>query len=364
MLYAKPLTILAMLGIALIWAGAAHAERSDVCMRLETRLADDDAQRQESYDRLSRYDRALAERTQALHAAIAERNQIGCRQRGFFFRQAAQPELCATLAADIGRLEAEITRLEAERARAQPRRAETRDHARQEILAALARNRCGPQYARHTTAPDFSGRSGNSFRDFFDERARQPSGYERDHGDYNRGQTYRTLCVRQCDGYYWPISFSTVSARFSQDAEICRSSCPGASVELYVHRNPEEDIGDAVSLSGAPYSAAPNAFRHRREYDAACNCGQRSVLATRVRSVLRRNDGDVWSPSEPAPERSERRPAMASVPLPRPHPGRDTSEGGSDSQQIKAESDHYVTRDGRRIRVVGPEFNYRRPGGG
>ena len=45
------------------------------------------------------------------------------------------------------------------------------------------------------------------------------------------GEAYRTVCVRLCDGYYWPISFGAGSAEFSRDsppaskAAACRPSC-------------------------------------------------------------------------------------------------------------------------------------------
>src|SRR5687767_1671517 len=40
------------------------------------------------------------------------------------------------------------------------------------------------------------------------------------------GGTYRTLCVRSCDGYYCPISYSTTREHFSADQEACQRMCP------------------------------------------------------------------------------------------------------------------------------------------
>src|SRR6202020_1088849 len=41
---------------------------------------------------------------------------------------------------------------------------------------------------------------------------------------------------------------------------------------LYAYRNPGEDMNQAVSTSGAPYSALPNAFRYRQEFTPTCAC--------------------------------------------------------------------------------------------
>ena len=85
--------------------------------------------------------------------------------------------------------------------------------------------------------------------------------------------------MRKCDGYYFPISFSTVPARFSADEQTCQSMCPGSDVALYIYRNPGEDVSQMVSLAGEPYSALPTAFRYRKEYDAACTCGAPAAAA-------------------------------------------------------------------------------------
>src|SRR5215467_7410334 len=37
--------------------------------------------------------------------------------------------------------------------------------------------------------------------------------------------TYRTLCVRLCDGFYFPISFAVPASSLERDAERCRASC-------------------------------------------------------------------------------------------------------------------------------------------
>lgn len=93
--------------------------------------------------------------------------------------------------------------------------------------------------------------------------------------DLDEGGAFRTLCVRTCDGYYFPISYSTSRARFGTDAEICRARCPGAETRLFAHRT-GEDSETAVSADDGqtPYTKMPNALRYRTEVVSGCGCGR------------------------------------------------------------------------------------------
>lgn len=90
--------------------------------------------------------------------------------------------------------------------------------------------------------------------------------------NFPRNATYRTLCVRTCDGYFFPISFSARPGQFGQDAAACEAMCPAAETGLFVYRNPGGDPEDMISLAGVPYTELPNAFRHRKEYVNGCSC--------------------------------------------------------------------------------------------
>jgi Protein of unknown function (DUF2865) len=114
--------------------------------------------------------------------------------------------------------------------------------------------------------------------DWFDrifESARRHSAPEseppRRRDDRPKGGMYRTLCVRLCDGFYFPISYSTRRGRFASDAKQCEQSCPAGS-RLFVHRNPGQDVDDMVDLDGRPYRSLPTAFLHRAQYIADCTC--------------------------------------------------------------------------------------------
>ena len=101
------------------------------------------------------------------------------------------------------------------------------------------------------------------------------------------GPTYRTMCVRMCDGFFFPVSFATGEEGFGRDAAVCRSMCPGAEAELFVHRNPGESVENLVSVSGMPYGDLPNANRFRVAYVEGCGCqpsADRRTMASLIRS--------------------------------------------------------------------------------
>jgi hypothetical protein len=79
----------------------------------------------------------------------------------------------------------------------------------------------------------------------------------------------RLVCVRKCDGYFFPLAGASGSA--ASDGELCRAQCPNADVEVFV--SPAYgDLKFGVSLSGTPYTALPNAFKYRTSYDPTCSC--------------------------------------------------------------------------------------------
>lgn len=88
------------------------------------------------------------------------------------------------------------------------------------------------------------------------------------------GGTFRTLCVRTCDGYFFPLSYSTGKRQFANDEARCTEICPAAQTELYVYRNPGGDPSQMMSLAGELYSEQPFANRYKSEYVEGCSCRQ------------------------------------------------------------------------------------------
>jgi hypothetical protein len=88
----------------------------------------------------------------------------------------------------------------------------------------------------------------------------------------NPNGSYRTLCVRLCDGSYYPMSEATQPGNFLADEEKCQSSCPSSSAKLFYHANPGQEVEQMVALDGERYADMANAFRFRTEYVKDCRC--------------------------------------------------------------------------------------------
>ncbi|WP_022723672.1 DUF2865 domain-containing protein, partial [Rhodopseudomonas sp. B29] len=144
-----------------------------------------------------------------------------------------------------------------------------RENQRRSVIQALAQNSCGPQYA--AAAQQSGGFLNNLFGGGNGGAPGAAPGAPP--ADLNaEGGTFRTVCVRSCDGYYFPISFATVPSRFADDEKTCKSLCPAAEASLYAYRNPGQDINSAVSINGQPYTSLPAAFRYRQEFNPSCSC--------------------------------------------------------------------------------------------
>lgn len=235
------------------------------------------------------------------------------------------------------------------------------------VLKALAVNRCPSAQVRP------KGRVGRIFSGLFGraplraDRGRDGRGDGGFAGGVPAAGSYRTLCVRSCDGYYFPISFAAPPRDLKRDAAACQALCPGQDVALYVRPSGDGEGSPQVSLAGVPYSALPTAFRYRSEYDRSCTCGQiDATLAAAFQAF-----------SVPPPEQSAARDgtvvgsiASPDVPLPRQRPTGDDpapameppgEEAGVTAVTAGGGGSVAYTRgpDGGKVRLVGPAEGYR-----
>jgi hypothetical protein len=235
-----------------------------------------------------------------------------------------------------------------------------REGQRRGILVALGQNDCGPQYRQYAN----SGPGG-----FFENLFGGGGGITQA-PDAPLAGTYRTLCVRTCDGYYFPISYSTVPGKFADDEQLCRRLCPASEVTLYSHRNPGEDVARAVSTSGRSYSELPNAFSYRKQYNAACQCrapGQSWAEALRQSQGLGPDQtverGDIVVTEERAKQLSQPRFDAQGKPV-KPDPGRpaantvagSAAQPAAEAPPAPAAEEKADEPGKRKVRAVGPTF--------
>jgi hypothetical protein len=97
-----------------------------------------------------------------------------------------------------------------------------------------------------------------------------PSEYEAPQ-PHVRDTTYRTLCVRMCDGFYFPISAATSSTNFTRDADKCSASC-GGDARLFYHPSSNTDVEGMLDMTGRAYASYPSAFMYRKKLVQGCQC--------------------------------------------------------------------------------------------
>ena len=82
---------------------------------------------------------------------------------------------------------------------------------------------------------------------------------------------YRTMCVRTCDGFYFPVSNSTKRSRLRRDNNSCQASC-GVPAKLFYYRNSSGSVDTMVDLNGRKYSSQKFAYKYRKKAVNNCRC--------------------------------------------------------------------------------------------
>jgi hypothetical protein len=80
-----------------------------------------------------------------------------------------------------------------------------------------------------------------------------------------------SICVRVCDGAFFPVSYISAQSRADSLGGVCQSLCPNADVVLYSMPF-GGTIDQAVSVTGEPYARLPNAHKFEQSFDATCSC--------------------------------------------------------------------------------------------
>lgn len=326
-------------------SGGEASAQTDVCAGLGARLASLDGG-DEGFGASRKIEAAIERQRGDLDRVMAEARRGGC--LGGLFATRKPSRNCGPIKQTVAKMRANLNRLNVQRKRqAFPPFAAGRERSR--LLRQLATNQCGEHYAAFDDQ-----RPRNVFGSLFNGQPPRFGGWGSDGLGYDGGLelgTYRTLCVRTCDGYYFPISFSTVPSNFGADEQACRAACPGTDVTLYSYRNPGEEVGAMISLAGEPYSALPTAFKYRKSYDPACACrggavanpGQEGASGSFV--TIGPPEPAVLPEKEPAPAATVPEAGVAQEAVATPKKPAETPE----TPWVEG-----IGPDGRKVRIVGP----------
>lgn len=159
-------------------------------------------------------------------------------------------------------------------------------------------------------------------------------------GGHHSGGGYQTLCVRKCDGYYFPIGFATAKRDLQRDQAACNSFYPDGAAELYIRPSGSDEAAAMVSLDGKDYAGQSFAFAYRSAYQPACA----AMLHAGVGASERQSRQTVAIKAS----------AIVPIPVPRPSPGDDTKPIVNASDRGSIVSAKVDTG----IRVVGPATPY------
>ncbi|MFG1394620.1 DUF2865 domain-containing protein [Xanthobacter agilis] len=293
-------------------AVSALAQQNSTCAQLEASLT--------SLDRgadswASRQGQAAKLRGD-LDRYSAQARNMGCdAPRGFLiFQNPGRPPQCDQIDDQISRLRSSIAGLE---------KGGSSDQAgqRRALILALAQNNCGAQYTaavRTTAAPAQPQRPRNFLESIFGAPVQSDPEETTTDVDLNAvapasksgGGGSRTVCVRMCDGYFFPLSRSSNSSRFATEDALCKKLCPNADTQLFTLSG--EDIRNASSISGQSYMSTPNALRYRKELVSSCTCrapGQSWAQALAgVEDETTLQKGDILVTEEQAREMSQPKP--------------------------------------------------------
>jgi hypothetical protein len=336
---------LATTSVLLAATSVALGQAGPACQRLEAQLVsldrgNDDPARVEM---VRRAEDATNRQQVEVDRLVAQGRRMGCENTGFFSIFSSPPPQCGGLNAQIQRSRDNLERLQNQLEQLHGGNTE-RAAQRRSLMIALANNNCGPHYRQAAV------QRGGFLDDLFGGRTIMAPETNQD-----IGSNYRTICVRTCDGYYFPISFSVSSARFADDAQTCQRMCPAAQVSLYAYHNPGEEVEQAVStIDGRPYTELPTAFQYRREFNAACSCrapGQSWAEAMKVTSGdITVQQGDIVVNEDRAKKMSLPRDASGRLLKPSLTPA-----SGGTNKMADAPSSKVEPRKGK-VRTVGPPF--------
>jgi hypothetical protein len=327
-----------------------------MCPRLEAQLATIDhggGGDPGQDDQIRRYQDAAARQQGELDRVTSQAKRMGCDSSGFFSLFNGQSAQCGPVNNQIQQMRANLDQITTslERLRGGGFGGADRDNQRRSVLTALAQNNCGPQYVNAAPGP------GGFLQNLFGgNNPGAPAGA--DMGP--QSGTYRTVCVRSCDGFFFPISFATVPARFPDDEKTCKALCPATEANLFSYRNPGEDMNQAVSINGQPYASSPNAFHYRQEFNPSCSCkaaGQSwaDALKSIDDKAAAEQQGDIIVTEEGAKKMSR--------PLPKPTQAAArkgnaaaTTAPAPDAPAADTTSSSAAAPDNKTIRSVGPTF--------
>jgi hypothetical protein len=336
------LAIAALAALTGVFAAAeAFAESAD-CARLRAAIA--------SAPRGGGQNAGAAARARSeLARTSAYANSIGCNNQKFLFFGSEAPPQCGEIKGQIARMQESVADLEG------------RSGGGREDLVARYNSECGA-----AAAPQ----PGNIFQALFGGGAKPQEPYqpvetlppeeqqqtieksiENEKKSANVSAGSYAVCVRTCDGGFFPVSYSGAGERLE---DVCRSLCPAADVQLYSFPF-GGTIEQAVSVNGERYVDMPNALKFQQSYDSTCSCRRKGESWAQALAAAEAKYGHEAKDILVTPEKSLEmsRPIIAKVAAdPKAKPGK---TGKPDATAVAPATDPSLAGAGQGLNANGED---------
>ena len=301
-----------LIGFAAGVTAFVSAASGNECDRLRRAIADS------SHGPNAQYEAAAERQRGEIDRTVAYAHQIGCDNQKFLFFGSDPPAQCGQIKAQIGRMRANLDDLQ--------QRAGGGSGGRGEMLARFNAE-CAGQPAKSPSLldavlggpkPSEPQQEPLSPDPDAPPMQQQPDRIVQSTGEARAGG--EAVCVRTCDGAFFPLTYSAYGAQLDSLADRCRALCPATEVTLYT-MPVNGQIEQAVSINGAKYMDSPTALRYRKSFDASCACRRRgqtwsSVLGPAEQLLGDTNKSDIIVDPKKAEELSK--PAAPDAPKAKP----------------------------------------------
>ncbi len=189
-----------------------------------------------------------------LDRLVAQARGMGCDNQQFLFFGSPPPPQCGGLRSRIAALKARYDSLAASASGDTPQRRALRARYNQLCAAPRPRNFFETLFGGDNQQPD-----------------QPPPDAQPLPGELGAYGGSQAVCVRTCDGGFFPLNFSARGAPKEQLENLCQALCPNTEVKLYT-RVPSSTIDTALGADGTPYRDLPNALKFQTSFDPSCTC--------------------------------------------------------------------------------------------
>ncbi len=326
----------------------AGAQAASVCQRLNAELASAKVTIGNTQS-ARKYSKAITRQQREMRKVKGDMGRLGCSSGSVIVIGGPNARNCRMLESTMSRMQANLRTLEAKKqSLVSPSISRER---RQAVLASLEANGCNG--LRDASAEEQQRPIKISFSSVAEpEKTRAPGDAGSQSfavatlGGSGESGNLRTMCVRTCDGGFFPISSNASSRDFGRDAQVCSMMCPGVSTQLFYHSVTSQESSQMVStIDGTPYEEMPFAYRYKTAADSkSCSCN----FSAYYREMLRRETGEAL------PKKKETYSSIAIVgELNRQDQLRSSLPANSG---MKLTKDRAYDPNATNIRRIGPEF--------